>query len=156
LNPQGSEAGLRNILYKINTMSEQNPAQYNGVERRRFRRVKINLEVVYREDDTLDLRIRAGSQEHRASMLDISEAGMAFLTDVNIPLWTLLRIRFNMEDAKETGINFYGTEDVKAKVLHVTKVSGGNFRIGVHFYDLSRSERVRIGNFVAIIEKRAS
>ena len=137
-------------------MSEEKSTQYNGAERRRFRRVKISLEVVYREDDTLDLRIRAGNQERRATILDICEEGMAFLTDINIPIGTLLRIRFNLQDNKESSVDFYGAENVRGKVLYITKVDNGYFRIGIQFYDLSRRDRIQIGNFVAIIEKKSS
>ncbi len=53
---------------------------YNGAERRRFKRYKINLIVVYRKDEPLDVTIVDGENEQKASMLDISEGGMSILT----------------------------------------------------------------------------
>jgi c-di-GMP-binding flagellar brake protein YcgR len=137
-------------------MSEEKPMQYSGAERRNFKRVKVNLIVVYREDESLDVRIRTGNQERQATMVDISEEGVAVLTDVNIPVTTMLCIRFNLADNKKNGIDFYGAEDIKGKVLYAAPSDTGHFRIGIQFCDLTKNDRIQIKNFVDIIEKRFS
>lgn len=137
-------------------MSEKESMQYSGAERRRFRRVKVNLVVMYREDEPLDVRIRAGHQEHQATVIDISEEGIAVLADVNIPPMTILCVRFSLADNKKNGIDFYGAEDVKGKVLHTTPSDTDHFRIGIQFCDLSKNDRIQIRNFVDIVEKKFS
>jgi len=137
-------------------MSEEKPSKYGGAERRRFKRVKVDLVVVYREDDSLDVRIKTDNKEHRAAIIDISEEGMAVLSEVNIPLTTILSVRFNLADNKKEGIDFYGAEDIKGKVLYSNMLSEDHFRIGIQFYDLSNDDRIQIRNFVDIVEKKFS
>lgn len=137
-------------------MCEEKSGKYGGAERRRFKRVKVNLVVVYREDDSLDVRIKTDSEEHQAAIVDISEEGMAVLADVKIPLATMLCVRFNLADNKKEGIDFYGAEDIKGKVLYINPLSKDHFRIGIQFYDLSNNDRIQIRNFVDILEKKFS
>jgi len=128
--------------------------QYNGSERRRARRIKVNLVVVYREDEPLDVRIRSGHQERQATMVDISEEGISVLTDVNVAVATVLFIRFSLADDKSKGVDFYGAANVKGKVLYSIAGQTGQYRIGIQFCDLSSNDRVQIRNFVDVIEKR--
>ncbi|MFA6282239.1 MAG: PilZ domain-containing protein [Candidatus Omnitrophota bacterium] len=135
-------------------MNREKPSKYDGAERRKFKRVKVNLVVVYREDDSLDARIKADNKEHRAAIIDISEEGMAVLSEVKIPITTILRVRFNLADNKKEGIDFYGAEDIKGKVLYAGELSKGCFRTGIQFYDLNENDRNQIRNFVDIVEKK--
>jgi c-di-GMP-binding flagellar brake protein YcgR len=102
------------------------------------------------------VRIKTDNQEHQAAIIDISEEGMAVLTGVNIPIETVLRVRFNLADNKKEGVDFYGAEDVKGKVLYANSISEEHFRIGIQFYDLSRNDRIQIRNFVDILDKKFS
>lgn len=137
-------------------MNEEKPVNYGGAERRRFKRVKVNLVVMYREDDSLDVRIKADNQEHQAAIIDISEEGMAVLSGVKIPVTTVLSVRFNLADNKKEGIDFYGAEDIKGKVVYANPISKDNFRIGIQFYDLSNNDRNQIKNFVDIVDNKFS
>lgn len=137
-------------------MAEEKSCQYGGAERRRFKRVRVNLVVVYREDESLDVRIKTDNQEHQAAIIDISEEGMAVLTGVKIPTATMLCVRFNLADNKKEGVDFYGAEDIKGKVLYANSMSKDHFRIGIQFYDLSKNDRIQIRNFVDIVEKKFS
>jgi c-di-GMP-binding flagellar brake protein YcgR len=137
-------------------MNDEKPVNYGGAERRRFKRVKVNLVVMYREDDSLDVRIKADNQEHQAAIIDISEEGMAVLSGVKIPVTTVLSVRFNLADNKKEGIDFYGAEDIKGKVVYSNPISKDNFRIGIQFYGLSNNDRNQIKNFVDIVDNKFS
>ncbi|MBU2103075.1 MAG: PilZ domain-containing protein [Candidatus Omnitrophota bacterium] len=127
-----------------------------GSERRRFRRVRVNLVVVYREDEPLDVRIRAGGVEHASTMVDICEEGISILTDINVSVATVLWIRFTLAEPKSKGLDFYGTAEIKGKVLYSMLIPTGHYRLGIHFFDLKDKERRLIANFVDIVDKKLS
>lgn len=129
---------------------------YQGCERRRFKRVRVNLVVVYREDGPLEVRIRSGKEEHASTMVDICEEGVSILTDINIPVSTVLWIRFTLADNKSKGFDFYGTAEVKGRVLYSILTATGHYRLGINFYDFKEKERRLIANFVDVIAKRFS
>ncbi|MFA5270807.1 MAG: PilZ domain-containing protein [Candidatus Omnitrophota bacterium] len=137
-------------------MNEEKSSKYGGAERRRFKRIRVNLVVVYREDDSLDVRIKTDSAEHQAAIIDISEEGIAVLSGVKIPVTTVLCVRFNLADNKKEGIDFYGAEDIKGKVIYSTALPPDHFRIGIQFYGLSSDDRAQIRNFVDILDKKFS
>ncbi len=130
--------------------------KYEGIERRSFKRVKVSLVVVYHEDSSLDAHIKTDNKEHQAAIIDISEEGMAVLSEIKIPSRTTLSVRFSLADNKKEGADFYGTEDIKGKVVYSNPLSKYHFRTGVQFCDLSNSDRQQIRSFVDIVDKKFS
>ncbi|MDD5195171.1 MAG: PilZ domain-containing protein [Candidatus Omnitrophica bacterium] len=129
---------------------------YPERERRRFKRVRVSLVVVYRENEPLDVHIRDGQKEHVATMVDICQEGISILTDVNIQPSAVLWIRVTLAENKSKGFDFYGTAEIKGKVLYSIPTATGHYRLGINFFDLKEKERRLITNFVEVIAKRFS
>ncbi len=127
---------------------------YHGPERRNFKRVKVNLIVVYREDAPLDVHIRASGVDYQASMVDISEGGMSILTEANIAVSTTLWIKFSLLDRKDKGVDFYGTMELKGKVLSNILLEGDTHRLGIQFFSVEEKDKSDIAHFVEIIDQR--
>ncbi|HNX82502.1 MAG TPA: PilZ domain-containing protein [Candidatus Omnitrophota bacterium] len=127
---------------------------YDGVERRRFRRIKVGVTVVYRKEEPPDVRIRTAHGEHVGSMVDISVGGMAIVTDVAIPPVDHLRIRFTLSEIEDKSVNFYGDVELLGQVRSCVPCEGQMFRVGIAFVNIDERNRFDIANFVNVVEKR--
>jgi c-di-GMP-binding flagellar brake protein YcgR len=68
-----------------------------GIERRKFKRLRVNFTVIFQVDRPLVARMTLGwRKEVEALMLDLSEGGMAIVTNYNIPPETILSIKFTL------------------------------------------------------------
>jgi len=124
--------------------------EYIGPERRRFRRVRMNVMVIYKTQEPLTVHMMVGDKEVPARMLDLSEAGMAIATDYNIPNETILLIEFiliNVDaiEKKTRRINIIG--EVRNNTLIETK-GHQNYRLGIYFTQISDEDRIVIANFI--------
>jgi c-di-GMP-binding flagellar brake protein YcgR len=125
---------------------------YTGKDRRRYKRVKISLIVVYRRDEPLDVTVREGNREVKATMLDISEGGMSIFTDMSIPVSTIVWIKFTLVKTEKDHTDFYGKLELKGEVRYNSLVDKRCHRLGVCFLNLSEKDRLSIANFVQTIE----
>jgi len=122
---------------------------YSGRERRRHKRVKVSFIVVYRGRKPLDLFMIVGNQEMGAIMLDLSEGGMAIITEYDVPVSTVLSIKFTL-------INHEAADEDKIRAMSMTGEVRHNIpvkrehRLGISFTDISEEDRRAIASFVAI------
>jgi c-di-GMP-binding flagellar brake protein YcgR len=126
---------------------------YSGVERRRHKRVRVRLNVVFRKNEPLDVRIRTLEGETRAQMVDISESGMAIISNVAIPIATVLWIRFTLSKAEKESVSFYGTAEVLGKVVNSAPHGHDVFRLGILFLEVDDVSKREIANFVSVLEQ---
>ncbi|MDD5730254.1 MAG: PilZ domain-containing protein [Candidatus Omnitrophica bacterium] len=126
---------------------------YNGAERRRFKRIKISLNVIYRRSEPPDVRIKTLDKETRAEMLDIGIGGMSIESDVDVPLHTTLWIKFTLSKAEKASVGFFGTVEVLGEVRNNAKLDSGKYRIGISFSKIDEYSKSQIANFVEQIEK---
>lgn len=90
--------------------------------------------------------MKVGDEERRATLLNISEAGMAILTDKEIPEATELEMLFNLnpKDAPAPSSMY-----VVGRIRHVT---GGTqeegCRLGIEFIDIADEDRRAIAEFI--------
>jgi c-di-GMP-binding flagellar brake protein YcgR len=126
---------------------------YSGQERRKFKRVKINLVVVYHPDRPLDVVVMQGSKEERATMLDISQGGMSILAKTNIPISTNVWIKFTLMSSDKDHADFYGNMEVKGQVRYGIAEPGGRYRLGISFLGLNEKDSINISSFVESLEK---
>ena len=129
-------------------------SHYSGVERRKYRRVKVGLTVVYRKNQAPNVRIRDDKGENDAVMVDIGEGGMAILTTVNVLVGTELLIRFSLFEAVDKKGGFYGDFELLGKVSSNITVDKGSYRLGIAFFNVDDRIKGDIANFVNIIESR--
>lgn len=128
--------------------------EYSGVERRKYRRVKVGLTVVYRKNKDPDVLIRDDKGENAASMIDIGEGGLAIITAVNVPVDTELSIKFALFEAVGQKGEFYGDFELLGKVSSNVIVEKDFHRLGIAFQGINDKIRADIANFVTAIESR--
>lgn len=122
---------------------------YNGPERRKFKRVKVNFTLTYRAGAPLSTRITIdGNNAVDALMLDLSQEGMAFLTNSNIPMGTPVMLRWTLIDFSVNNDERVKNMDMTAKVVSNAKVSAGEYRLGIQFTQISSEDENVIAEFV--------
>ena len=122
---------------------------YSGSDRRRFQRLNLNITVFYRVDLPLSVRLLVGNQEVEATMLDLSAGGMGLLTKYEIPVGTLLLIKFTLTSVNRRGeVSFYGPLEVKGEVRSNIKWENDTYRLGISFSDIDRKNKLEIARFV--------
>lgn len=122
---------------------------YNGPERRKFKRVKVNFTLIYRAGLPLSTRIAIdGNNAIDALMLDLSQEGMAFLTNSNISIGTQVMLRFTLIDFSVNNDERVNNMDMTAKVVSNAKVSAGEYRLGIQFTQISNEDENVIAEFV--------
>lgn len=121
---------------------------YIGTERRRHKRLEVNFTIIYRVDRPLEVRMMVGDKGVEALMLDLSEGGMCILTDYNIPIWTVLDIKFSL-------INLYVSSNERAKPMQITGEVRYNiltpdriYRLGICFTDIDEKDKTAIIDFL--------
>lgn len=118
-------------------------------ERREFKRLKINITVVYRVNKPSHIRVLVGEEEVEAVTLDLSQGGMSILTAYDIPVLAVLSIEFMIYNID--GLNkfrFYKSIKVIGEVR--TNILGENndYRIGIVFTKIDPEDKLEIANFV--------
>ena len=128
--------------------------KYTGADRRKFKRLKASLIVIYRVHKPLEALVRIGTREINALMLDLSEGGMAIVTNCNIPVSTILLIKFTL-------INPYTFDDERIRTMEITGQIRNNallekkeYRLGVCFTQIAKEDRIAIANFVKMAINR--
>ncbi len=119
-----------------------------GKERRKFGRVQVSLSIVYRKDESPEVRIRSGDKEASASMIDISEGGIGIISELQVASRTNLWIRFTLSKAEQKGISFFGTVEVLGEVCYCEQISEFAYRMGISFVKVDERSRKDIANFV--------
>ena len=125
--------------------------KYSGKERRRFKRVKINFTVFYRVNSPLAVHMRFGNRDIDALALDISEGGMAVLTDYDVPALSIVTVRFIMmlDDNAISAESLTRSIEVKGEVRYnILMEKEKAYRLGIQFIGLSDADRNFIANFV--------
>ncbi|MFH1478321.1 MAG: PilZ domain-containing protein [Candidatus Omnitrophota bacterium] len=120
-------------------------------EKRQFRRLKVNFIVYYAVDRPIELRMIVDDKEVSALMLDLSQAGMAILTNHNIPVSTILSIKFTLIN---NAISNIGEKIKKVNILGEVKnniaISKSDYRLGILFKDADKKDRSIISEFVML------
>lgn len=124
---------------------------YGGAERRRFTRLPVSFTVFYRVNAPAVIRIRIRDREVIALASDISEGGMAIVTDCEIPVVSLITVKFVMlnDRAFDPGKQSQSiTVEGEVRYNSVER-QGREYRMGLNFLDLSEEDRRFICNFVS-------
>jgi len=123
--------------------------KFSGHDRRRFQRLELNVIVIYRVDAPPLVRIQVGDKEIEATMLNLSEGGIALLTKYNLPPWTVLSIKFTLSRIdKEGKVIFMGPMSIRGEIRSNIPFSKDEFRLGICFTDVAHRDKGDISNFV--------
>ncbi|MCU0666559.1 MAG: PilZ domain-containing protein [Candidatus Omnitrophica bacterium] len=111
-------------------------------DRRRFQRLNMNLSVFYRVQSPLDLKIGTGDREFEATTLDISPAGMAFLSKYNLPEKSCLSMKLVLFQVRRDGmVDFNDPVEMTAQVRSCVSYAGGDYRVGVSFNEINTNSQ---------------
>ena len=114
-------------------------------ERRKAARMGVQFIVSYKIDRPAEDHMWVGDKDIDALMLDLSESGMAILTNYDIPVSTILLIKFTL-------INLYANKDerahsieIRGKVLHnVLSEDEKEHRLGISFIQIIKEDKFAI------------
>jgi len=126
--------------------------QYAGQEKRRFKRVSGGPIVSFRissfpNDFAQDLAEIRGL-DLDGVLIDISEGGMGFITDRDIPRRALIESRFSL--FSDSPLNKEHSHFIlsKGEIQYNKKIKARECRVGVMFSNLSDEDRLFITNHV--------
>jgi hypothetical protein len=106
---------------------------YCGAERRAAKRERMNCTVIYRTDKPMDARFSLRGQDLHAKMVDISQNGMAMITDQDIPISTVLSMRFTLLKVKDELVKFSAPMEITGEVRSNTLLTDSQRRLGIYF-----------------------
>ncbi len=122
--------------------------QDSVLEKRKFPRVALDVTLFFRVDKPPEVRLKIGTQTRTGHAVDISEVGVSFLVDAEIPKGTEIEISFSLMIQKGK------SERVAARGLVVysfPRLPKKTYRIGVLFTDIEDAERQLITEYVRIL-----
>ncbi len=123
--------------------------RFSPKDRRRFQRLELNIAVFYRVHEPPQIKIMVGEQEIEATMINVSVGGMAMLTRYNIPIFSILLIKFGLFKMDKQGrIIPYGDVRVTGEVRNNILRDNSQYRLGIRFDKMERQHKVELGKFV--------
>ena len=111
---------------------------FAGTDRRVSKRLRMNCTVVYRSNEPSSTTVTLGDRDLHAQMLDISQSGMALITDYNIPTQTVLSMRVTLLKVDKEVVNFSGPLEITGEVRSNTVTEANEHRLGVYFTKMRR------------------
>ncbi|MBN2120567.1 MAG: PilZ domain-containing protein [Candidatus Omnitrophica bacterium] len=122
--------------------------KYKGSNRRRSERVRVAFTLIYQIDKPLHVVMLIGGREINALMADISDLGMAILTNCNIPATTALLIKFTLINPYATAADRIKSMEMQGEVRSNVLLKDGNRRLGICFTKISKEYKSAISGFV--------
>jgi c-di-GMP-binding flagellar brake protein YcgR len=120
-----------------------------GEEKRRFKRVKVSFVVFYRVNFPWSVRLLVGEKEVDAMALDLSEGGLAILTNYNISVSSRVMIKFILLDDYAIRREMRSKSmEVQGEVCYSFLTDEKAFRIGIRFINIAPEDRNFIAGFV--------
>jgi len=127
--------------------------ELSGSDRRKFTRVKATFIVVYKIGYPLQVRMTLGEKEIHAVMLDLSEEGVALVTNHSIPVSTLLLMKFILvNEMAETPDERVRPMEIAGDVRYSIPGERNEYRVGICFTQIAEADRYAIANFVKDIQ----
>lgn len=124
---------------------------YGGyrLERRRYKRLRINLAVIYQIEGPKFVYDILGDKDFEARTLDLSEGGVALIVGHYLPINTKLSIKITIFESDHTGlINFYDPLIIKGVVKSNVLTESNEYRLGIEFTDVVQEKQHRLADFV--------
>ena len=123
-------------------------ADYRGEERRRYSRLKVNFLVIYNVRQPVEIIMVVGDKLKTALMSDLSETGMAILTNFNIPISTILQIKFTLINTGARDDKRIKTMEMSGEVRNNTVTDKKIHRLGILFKHINEQDKKSIADFV--------
>jgi len=124
---------------------------YGGQERRRHKRLRVDFTLIYNVGEPITLRLFIGwDLQIDALMIDLSEAGLAILSSYDIPIATVLNIKFTLINSNVDPEKRVRSMEITGKVCSNTQAETGEYRLGIIFQNIKEEDRLAIRNFIDI------
>ena len=126
-------------------------------ERRRHSRVKARFIVTYKLNKPLEITITINKRQIQALMADLSEGGMAIITEYEIPIATILLMNFTLintlisDDSQRIK-----TMDLTGEVRYQMLLQRKERRLGISFIKISDEDKQAISKFVGLTRRDPS
>jgi c-di-GMP-binding flagellar brake protein YcgR len=121
--------------------------EYAGPERRRSTRLEVSFTVTYKIHRPPDIVMMIGGQEVYAVMLDLSKEGMAIVTEYEIPVKTVLFIKFTLINLKADDEERTRNMEIMGIVKHIKPYEKKDFRMGIAFTEISQEDKRFLDKF---------
>lgn len=115
---------------------------YTGIERRSHKRLRMNCTVIYRVNEPVSARFIMRGEDIEAKMLDVSQGGMAMVTNYDIPVATVISMRFTLLNVDREVVKFSGPLQVTGEVRSNVPAEKNEHRLGIYF---TKVRRVNVG-----------
>jgi len=120
----------------------------SSIERRRHKRVKVQFSAVCNMQTPPGFRTPVKENEIIARMVDLSESGMAVLTDYDIPPQSDISSRFTLVNMGARDVDRYRLIDTKGEVCY-NSTKENLHRLGICFTQISEADRTAIADFTS-------
>jgi c-di-GMP-binding flagellar brake protein YcgR len=114
---------------------------YTGRERRSNKRLRMNCTVIYRVNEPPATHFMMQGRDIQARMIDVSQGGMAMVTDYDIPVATVLSMRFTLLNVDAKIVTFSGPMEVTGEVRSSVPLEKEH-RLGIYF---TKMKKVSVG-----------
>ncbi len=111
---------------------------YSGLEKRNHKRLRMNCTVIYRLNEPVSTRVMMAGKDVQAQMLDISSNGLSMVTDYDIPIDTILNMRFTLLKVNKELVNLSGPVEITGRVRSNVALQDSNHRLGIFFQRMRR------------------
>ncbi|MDD5194192.1 MAG: PilZ domain-containing protein [Candidatus Omnitrophica bacterium] len=116
-------------------------------ERRQFARIPVVFVATYKVREPVSLRMFIKSEETPATMVDLSEGGIAINTSCDIPVASILLIEFTFIDMTATADEPIHRMKIVGDVRYNVLKENGVHRLGIRFTEISESDKYIISMF---------
>jgi len=120
---------------------------YKGPERRETPRVKVDFFVSYKVNRPTESNMWVDDEETNAQMIDLSEMGMAILTNSDIPASAILSIRFTLMNLYTDKGERVRIIDIVGRVQYNKLLENNKHRLGISFQEIAEEDKCAIFNF---------
>ena len=111
---------------------------YSDIERRNHKRLRMNCTVIYRINEPPAAHFVMKGKDIDAKMIDISQGGMAMVTSSDIPVSTVLSMRFALLNVDNEAVKFSGPLEVTGEVKSSTPLEKNEHRLGIYFTKMKK------------------
>jgi c-di-GMP-binding flagellar brake protein YcgR len=120
-----------------------------GKERRRSERIDVAFTLTYSVEKSYTLRISLGLVDNvEAVMVNLSDSGMAIVTNYDIPRGAQLYIKFNLINMRLSGDDRWRFMKMSGETVSNINMPNRNHRIGIRFTRISDEDKEAINSFV--------
>ncbi|MGE5279306.1 MAG: PilZ domain-containing protein [Deltaproteobacteria bacterium] len=121
---------------------------FQGLERRRFRRAKVDFSVSYLIREPMDVSMAVDGKNVKTIMFDISEEGIAIKSYTEIPSGALLMIDFKLLYASKEAGDVKRDMHIEGRIVNRKALADKAFRYGIHFEKIAPEDRAAIADFI--------